>query len=144
MKLSDLRAVVVSFEETGHVWRKVSHAGQVEPITCPSLAVAWLESHGYRQAGALIGPRRDVAVCWLKESDQPEYLTALGDIRPGTCFWDTNEAKIRTTRTTGQIQRARRRQGQTSQDLAFVERPTMAAMMKCYGLVGEPIMDKGC
>ena len=134
MKPQDLRAVVVVSTESGHVWHKISYAGQLEPVTNPAIAVKWLESHGYRQAGALIGPRRDVAVCWLKESDQPEYLTALGDVRPGTCFWDKNEAKIRTTRTAGKIREARAKAGQTTQDLAFVERPTMAAMLRCYGL----------
>lgn len=137
MKRSDLRAVVVVSNESGHAWFKFGYNdNQIEPVTSPSLAVAWLESHGYRQHGAMVGPRRDVAVCWLKESDQPEYLSSvkLGDVRPATCFWNASEGKIQTTRTAGQIRRDRRRQGQTTQDLAYVERPTMAALMRCYGL----------
>jgi hypothetical protein len=149
MKTKDLRAVIVVSAESGHTWYKFGYNdNQVEPVTSPTLAVSWLEAHGYRQAGALVGPRRDVAVCWLKESDQPEYLapTALGDIRPATCFWNAVEGKIQTTRSAGQIQRDRRRQGRTMQDLAYVERPTWAAMMRCYGLTTDksPIMDKGC
>jgi hypothetical protein len=145
MKPAELRAVIVESTETGHTWRKVSHTGDIEPVTCPSSAVAWLEAHGYRQAGALIGLMPRVAVVWLKESDQPEYLeSVLGErIVPGTACWARDEKKIRTTRTGGQIKRARRslfnRGVYSSQDLAFVERPTAAAIAKCYGLVPSQV-----
>ena len=145
MKPNELRAVIVESGEHGHVWRKVGAAGQVEPVTDPATAVTWLESHGYRQRGALIGLMPRVAVVWLKESDQPEYLeSVLGErIVPGTACWARDEKKIRTTRTGGQIKRARRslfnRGVYSSQDLAFVERPTAAAIAKCYGLVPSQV-----
>ncbi len=153
MKIADLRAVIVRFrvsaQEPGtHEWRKVAQAGQLEPVQSPALAVTWLESHGYRQHGAMIGVVPMLAVVWLKENDQPEHLEPiLGErIVPATCAWYPSEAKIGTTRTAGQIRRDRRHQGQTRQDLAYVERPTWAALMRCYGLTTDQttIMEKGC
>jgi len=145
MKPNELRAVIVESGERAHVWRKVSHVGSIEPVADPAAAVTWLESHGYRQAGALIGLMPRLAVCWLKEDDQPEYLeSALGErIVPGTCCWSRDENKIRTTRTAGQIKRSRRslfnRGIYSSQDLAFVERPTAAAIARCYGLTPSQV-----
>jgi len=145
MKPAELRAVIVESGEHGHTWRKVSAAGQVEAVTDPAAAVAWLEAHGYRQTGALIGLMPRLAVCWLKEDDQPEYLESiLGErIVPATDCWARDENKIRTTRTAGQIKRARRslfnRGVYSSQDLAFVERPTAAAIARCYGLTPSQV-----
>ena len=141
MKPSDLRAVVVRFKVIGnqagqHTWHKIAQSGQLEPVTDPTTAVQWLEAHGYRQHGAAIGAVPALAVFWLKENDQPEYFTEiLGErVTPYTCAWYAQEAKIGTTRTAGQIRRDRQRQGQTFQDLQFVERPTHAALMHAYGL----------
>ena len=154
MKISDLRAVIVRFHVSAsqpgtHVWHKVAQSGQVEPVTSPSSAVTWLESHGYRQAGAMIGIVPALAVCWLKESDQPEHLeSVLGErVVPATCAWSAAECKIITTRRAGQIRRDRRRKGRGwAQDLAYVEKPTAAALAHAYMLEPAkfPLYEKGC
>ena len=145
MKSSDLRCVLVELTVSAEGygvdrWWKVSVTEAREPISDPATAVTWLESHGYRQAGAMIGQDRRLAVLWLKDNDQPEYLeSALGErVVPATCAWYPAEAKIGTTRTAGQIQRQRRRTANRgdvdSRDLQFVELPTLATTMKLYGL----------
>ena len=144
MKPTDLRCILV--EEVTAVgsnvyrWWKVSVTGARESISNPITAVTWVESHGYRQAGAMLGQDRRLAVLWLKDKDQPKYLeSALGErVVPATCAWSLAENKIVTTRTAGQIQRQRRRitvRGDVdSRDLQFVELPTRAATLKLYGL----------
>jgi hypothetical protein len=144
MKPTDLRCVLV--EEATAVgsnvywWSKVSVTSARESISNPITAVTWVESHGYRQAGAMLGQDRRLAVLWLKEDDQPEYLeSALGErVAPATCAWSHTGNKIVTTRTAAQIQRQRRRitaRGDVdSRDLQFVELPTRAATLKLYGL----------
>jgi len=145
MKSSDLRCVLVELtisavSSTIYRWWKVSVTGAREPISDPTTAVTWLESHGYRQAGAMLGQDRRLAVFWLKENDRPEYLeSALGErVVPATCAWYPAEAKIGTTRTAGQIQRQRRRTANRgdmdNRDLQFIELPTHAATLKLYGL----------
>ena len=144
MKPADLRCVLVELvsaeNSNAHQWWKVSLTSARESISDTMAAVAWLEAHGYRQAGAMLGQDRRLAVLWLKDNDQPEYLeNALGErVVPATCAWSFTENRIVTTRTAAQIQRQRRRitaRGDVdSRDLQFVELPTLAAMMKPYGL----------
>jgi len=131
MKPADLRCVLVEFVPDGdsYRWWKVSVTGARESIAAPITAVSWLEVHGYHQAGAMLGQDRRLAVMWLKDGDQPEYLeTALGErVVPATCAWYPAEGKIGTTRTAGQIQRQRRRTtnrgDMDSRDLQFVNCP---------------------
>ncbi len=144
MKPTDLRCVLVEEITAGSSnafrWWKVSVTGAREAVSDVTAAVKWLESHSYRQAGAMLGQDRRLAVLWLEEDDQPEYLeSALGErVVPATCAWSHTENKIVTTRTAGQIRRQRRRitsHGEVdSRDLQFVELPTLAARMKLYGL----------
>ena len=144
MKPTDLRCALVELVVADHAnvyrWWKVSITGTRESISDATAAVTWLGSHGYRQAGAMIGQDRRLAVLWLKDNDQPEYLeSALGEhVVPATCAWSLAENKIVTTRTAAQIQRQRRRitaRGDVdSRDLQFVELPTRAATLKLYGL----------
>ena len=144
MKPADLRCVlveeIIARSSNAFRWWKVSVVGAREAVSDATIAVKWLESHGYRQAGAMLGQDRRLAVFWLKEDDQPEYLeSALGErVVPATCTWFHTENKIVTIRTTAQIQRQRRhitaRGDVDSRDLQFVELPTLAATMKLYGL----------
>lgn len=144
MRPADLRCVLVeltaSDSSNAYRWWKVSITGAREPVSDSTTAVTWLEAHGYRQAGAMLGQDRRLAVLWLKDDDQPECLeSALGErIAPATCAWSLAENKIVTTRTAAQIQRQRRRvmiRGDVDQrDLQFVELPTLAARMRLYGL----------
>ena len=145
MKSSDLRCALVelaiSADGSGvYRWWKIADTGARESVSDSTAAVMWLESHGYRQAGAMIGQGRRLAVFWLKENDRPEYLeSALGErVVPATCAWYPAEAKIGTTRTAGQIQRQRRRTANRgdmdNRDLQFIELPTHAATLKLYGL----------
>jgi hypothetical protein len=144
MKPADLRCVLVELVSAEHSnayrWWKVSHTSARESVSGTIAAVTWLEVHGYRQAGAMLGQDRRLAVLWLKEDDQPEYLeNALGErVVPATCTWSFTENRIVTTRTARQILRLRRRittRGDVdSRDLQFVELPTLAATMKLYGL----------
>jgi hypothetical protein len=144
MKPADLRCALVELVSADHAnvyrWWKVSVTGARESISDPAAAVTWLQAHGYRQAGAMLGQDRRLAVLWLKDNDQPEYLeSALGErVVPATCAWSPTESKIVTTRTAAQIQHQRRRitaRGDVdSRDLQFVELPTRAATLKLYGL----------
>jgi len=144
MKPNDLRCVLVELvsaeNSNAHQWWKVSLTSARESISDTMAAVTWLEAHDYHQAGAMLGQDRRLAVFWLKEDDQPEYLeSVLGErVVPVTCAWSFTENRIVTTRTAAQIQRQRQRitaRGDVdSRDLQFVELPTLAATMKLYGL----------
>ncbi len=114
--------------------------GEREVVSDATVAVRWLETHSYRQAGAMLGQDRRLAVLWLKDNDQPEDLeSALGErVVPATCAWSHTKNRIVTTRTAAQIQRHRWRttaRGDVDgRDLQFVELPTRADTLKVYGL----------
>ncbi len=113
MKSSDLRCVLVeevtADDSNAYRWWKVSVTGEREVVSDATVAVRWLETHSYRQAGAVLGQDRRLAVLWLKDNDQPEdMLDALGErIVPATCAWSHTKNRIITTRTAAQIQRQR-------------------------------------
>ncbi len=144
MKSSDLRCVLVeevtADDSNAYRWWKVSVTGEREVVSDATVAVRWLETHSYHQAGAMLGQDRRLAVLWLKDNDQPEDLeSALGErVVPATCAWSHTGNKLVTTRTAAQIQRHRRRttaRGDVDgRDLQFVELPTRAAVLKVYGL----------
>ena len=144
-----LTAVIVQLTgPRAHEWGKVED-GEYTAIEQPDPAriVAWLESHGFEQHGAMVGDVPRLAVFWLRQTDpkhledadSPEYYAQALDCRvvPATCCWNRTEGKIATTRTANQIRRHRSRifgESAYARDLAYVEEPTLAARLRAYGL----------
>ena len=99
-----------------------------------------LEVRGFFQRGCFVGDERALAVAWLRQGYEPEYLSeAMGQrIVPATLMWHFSTGNtpghIYSSLGAGYIKRSRARNPLAQDDLAVRELPTLEQRLKAFGL----------